>query len=273
MSGMDVDASGNVTTYRRNLVNASWSGIADLSTTAPSGSTRNIKTLNIKNSNTVGNVTATVLHTDGTTTVELVRVVIQPQQTLQYVEGIGWSLAQQGTPAVFGMLIQEIVLSVDTPTIDFQNIPQTYRHLLLEYQARTAVTGLASSDACLQCNGDASASYDAQRQVTADTGVTATSSVGTPVALPLLAQVSAPNALANFMSIGRIDIPYYTRSFFKQIMAQWTGNRGASSFLQEGITNIQYRSTNPITRITLFPHSSGSYNWLAGSAFTLYGLI
>src|SRR5215471_7839605 len=99
ISGMDVDGAGNVTTYRRNIVNTSWNGLADLTVAPASGTTRNIKTLNIKNSNTTSaSVTATIIHTDGTTSVELFKTVIQAQQTLQYIEGVGWSLSQ-GIPA------------------------------------------------------------------------------------------------------------------------------------------------------------------------------
>src|SRR5215831_19519410 len=94
VSGMDVDASGNVTTYRKNTLNGSWLGLADAMVPAASGVTRNVKTINIKNSSSTLSATITVLHTDGTTSVELVKTPLAAGQTLQYIEGLGWSLTQ-----------------------------------------------------------------------------------------------------------------------------------------------------------------------------------
>src|SRR5262245_33328021 len=105
VSGMDADGAGNITTYRKNTLIAT-SAATDISAVAASGVTRNIKTINIKNSGSAA-VTITVLHTDGTTSVELMKTAIQSQQTIQYVEGDGWSLSQ-GMPASLELAYVEL---------------------------------------------------------------------------------------------------------------------------------------------------------------------
>jgi len=114
VSGMDVDASGNVTTYRKNTLNGSWLGLADAMVPAASGVTRNVKTINIKNSSSTLSATITVLHTDGTTSVELVKTPLAAGQTLQYIEGLGWSLTQ-GIPVSLEM--DYVQLTADSAAI------------------------------------------------------------------------------------------------------------------------------------------------------------
>jgi hypothetical protein len=90
VSGLDVDASGNVTTFRRNTI-ISTATTTDISTTVASGVTRNIKTLNIRNT-TATLVNVTVVHTDGTTPVELHKISLAGGAVLLYVEGLGWRI-------------------------------------------------------------------------------------------------------------------------------------------------------------------------------------
>jgi len=90
VSAMDYDGS-NATSYRKNTA-ITTASTTDISVAPASGITRNIKTINIRNKNNSTNTIITVQHTDGTTTVELYRNVVGPGQTLQYVEGVGWSI-------------------------------------------------------------------------------------------------------------------------------------------------------------------------------------
>ena len=50
---------------------------------------RNLKTLHIRNRGAASN-DITVRHTDGTTTVELIKITVQPNITLQYIDEVGF---------------------------------------------------------------------------------------------------------------------------------------------------------------------------------------
>jgi hypothetical protein len=91
-SGMDVDASGNVTTYRKNTA-ISTATTTDITAVPASGTTRNVKTINLRNKAASSSVDVTVQHTDGTTTVELYKTTLLSGQTLEYAEGVGWAVA------------------------------------------------------------------------------------------------------------------------------------------------------------------------------------
>jgi hypothetical protein len=96
-STMDVDGSGNVTTGSKNTAITTATTTDIVSAPSASTTTRNVKTINVRNKG-AGSVNVTAQHTDGTTTVELFRTYLAPQATLQYVEGAGWSLPSPVPP-------------------------------------------------------------------------------------------------------------------------------------------------------------------------------
>lgn len=58
---------------------------------APAASTqRNVKTLHVRNKDNTTTVQITVIHTDGTTAIELVKMALAPQEQLEYIEGVGF---------------------------------------------------------------------------------------------------------------------------------------------------------------------------------------
>jgi hypothetical protein len=70
-------------------------GVVTATTTDAAGSPgastqRNVKTLNVRNKHGSVSVDITVVHTDGTTAVELVKMTLLPGDTLEYVEGVGF---------------------------------------------------------------------------------------------------------------------------------------------------------------------------------------
>lgn len=82
-------ASGTVTGGRTNtaITTATTTDIV----AAPAASTqRNVKTINIRNRDASSSQDVTVKHTDGTNNMELVKVTLQPGETLEYIEGVGW---------------------------------------------------------------------------------------------------------------------------------------------------------------------------------------
>lgn len=103
VSAMDVDGSGVVTTYRKNTA-ISGAATTDITAVPSSGTTRNVKTINIRNKHATSSVDVTIQHTDGTTVVELHKVTLTAGEAIEYVEGVGWyELASGVTPALGGV--------------------------------------------------------------------------------------------------------------------------------------------------------------------------
>lgn len=109
-SGMDLDTSGTgrPTGVRQNtaITTATTTDIV----ASPSGTNiRTVKTLSVRNKGVATNV-VTILHSDGTTTVEVIEAVLGPDMSLMYHESAGWwivdsqgravvvNLANSGTP-------------------------------------------------------------------------------------------------------------------------------------------------------------------------------
>lgn len=89
VSGMDVDASDVVTTYRKNTA-ISTAATTDISAAPAAGTTRNVKTINIRNKHVSSSVDVTVQHYDGTLTIELHKATLTAGEALEYVEGVGF---------------------------------------------------------------------------------------------------------------------------------------------------------------------------------------
>lgn len=123
-SAMDVDASGVVTTYRKNTA-ITTATTTDITAVPSSGSTRNVKTINIRNKHASSSVDVTVQHTDGTTTVELHKTNLAAGEALIYVEGVGFSelpsssatLGGVGTPSTTSQSLTASTANVVTGTL------------------------------------------------------------------------------------------------------------------------------------------------------------
>jgi hypothetical protein len=87
-----IDLSGSTVTP--NSVNSSISTATTTDIVASPGAStaRNVKTLNVRNTDANNNNTVTVKHTDGTTNLELFKAALAPGEVLSYVEGLGWDI-------------------------------------------------------------------------------------------------------------------------------------------------------------------------------------
>ena len=86
-----VDRSGATITPGR-LNTAIASATTTTIVASPAASTdRTVKFVSIYNDDASLSVTVTILHTDGTTAVDMWSATLAPQQGLQYDEGAGWS--------------------------------------------------------------------------------------------------------------------------------------------------------------------------------------
>src|SRR5262252_112465 len=96
-SWMD-NVAGAVNPGRTNTPSITTATTTDIVASPGSGNFRNIKTLHVHNRGTVLNTVA-VLHSDGTTQVELHRALLMPGATLQYIDEVGFSIVGAGEEA------------------------------------------------------------------------------------------------------------------------------------------------------------------------------
>src|SRR4051812_14483913 len=87
-SWMD-NVSGAVAPGRTNTANINTAALTTVVPPPAASVQRNIKTLHIRNRGTAPNV-ITVVHTDGTTAVELHKGSLLPNASLQYIDEIGF---------------------------------------------------------------------------------------------------------------------------------------------------------------------------------------
>jgi hypothetical protein len=87
-----MDYNGSTVTPGRTNTLISTATTTDVVAAPGSGVQRNVKTLNARNRHASSSVLVTVQHTDGTNTVELFQQTLLAGQTLQYIEGVGFSV-------------------------------------------------------------------------------------------------------------------------------------------------------------------------------------
>lgn len=163
--------------------------------------------------------------------------------------------------------LQEFTYSTLAGAFSWQNIPQTYRSLRVEWQALGDQAGAVNMVMRLSADGttfDASANYDFQYVI--GFGATAGSTEG--LAQTELRVGSIKNDQTGY---GIIEIPNYTgSSFYHWLAARW-GQRNslATGNMFAAVASEQWRNVGPVRGIQFFP-ASGQVQ--AGSRFTLWGI-
>ena len=99
-SWMD-NVSGAIAPGRTNTAPITTATTTDIVPSPSAGVFRNIKTLHVHNAGGAAN-TVTVVHTDGTTPVELHRAVLGPAETLQYIDEVGFIASASAQPFTTG---------------------------------------------------------------------------------------------------------------------------------------------------------------------------
>ena len=163
--------------------------------------------------------------------------------------------------------IDEVQLGTAAASISFAAITQIFRNLRITVVARgdTAATTVVMQ---AQFNLDTGSNYDFARfEMSGTTTGTADGLATTSVMLGTIAAASAP---ANEASQSSIQINHYTNQLFQKTLTAEYAFKSADTAAGTVAGKIAgfWRSTAPITRITIAPASG---NFIAGSIFTLYG--
>lgn len=166
-----------------------------------------------------------------------------------------------------GKIAEVVVPAGGQATIDFANIPQTYRHLAVIVRGRGTDTGGFYTTLHAQINGDIGASYDGQRL-----DASASNGNGTNVAGATsfdLGYFESGGAPAGSQSSNDYELLYYTDTTLrKQIKGRYNLAQGNAG-IWTGIMDGEWRNTAAISRLTLFLAAG---NFAAGTVATLYGV-
>lgn len=165
-------------------------------------------------------------------------------------------------------LISEILPS-GTNVVSFTGIPSTYKHLLIEYVARSTKPAVTSEELGIFINNDTTLSnYRNARMYAYAAGTVG----GDGFDLSDIDTIPAANSPANSASIGTINIPFYSSTAFnKMVRSKSTSRRDASSVQQIVFdAGVEWESSSAITR---FDIKLPSGNFVYGSSFRLYGVL
>lgn len=169
-------------------------------------------------------------------------------------------------------LITKYVVSSNENNIVLNNIPNTYRHLILQSIMKTNVTTSSVYNNML-INGDSGANYGRQQHYAVGSGSGTSFYINT--------RPTSPDSLLN--SIGIDPDGYsvletiffdYKGNTFKNILSRGggtgvTGTQASNNSAQNFAFAYLWQNNNPVTSITMTA-SSGLY--APGSTFILWGL-
>lgn len=117
-SWMD-NVAGSIAPGRTNTANIITAGTTTVVGSPAVGAQRSLKTLHVFNRGTTNNA-ITVIHTDGSTSVELHKVTLPPNTSLQYVDEIGFVNTISGIAGMKNLIAQRVITTA-VDHIDFVN--------------------------------------------------------------------------------------------------------------------------------------------------------
>ena len=175
------------------------------------------------------------------------------------------------SPAIDEMeLIQRVTVGGGgAPSIEFTDIPNTYRSLQLRASLRASDTGSGPST-LIRMNGVESASYTTSEFVLADNGTRYTFSNGSASRAWAPAVIGNNDATAGFFNFFILELPDYTSTAKNKTYISYGGGRINASVGYTNLNSGMLLSTAPVTSLLIFPDSGGTYAQY--SAVSLYGV-
>jgi len=159
--------------------------------------------------------------------------------------------------------LQDNILGVDSASITFASIPQTFAHLVIVTYARDSGAGTTTPDGLqAQFNADTAANYDWYESTISGAGAFGQASLRAGWVVP-------GGAVANLFAASYTLIPYYTQTTNHKATVAIASAKLSNSIIYSTHLGGVWRSTNAVTQILL---QSSSGNLKAGSRATLYGL-
>lgn len=175
-------------------------------------------------------------------------------------------------PTSYGSLpvkIDDQLFGGSAAIVTFNNIPTGFRHLVVEWYARTDVA--ATGDTInMRLNNDSAANYD--YQYVRGVGAVASAAETLGATSIVLGSITGNTATAAYFSSGRVQIFHYAGTTGEKPVvangAQFIGN-GAGSAVSSQYVGKWRTVATAVTRVDLIPATGP--NFIAGSLFTLWG--
>lgn len=164
-------------------------------------------------------------------------------------------------------LISDTVLGADTTTVTLNNIPQTFKNLILIARLRGSLTGAAGDTVHMQVNG-LTTGYRYRLQNNAVIGTVTSSASSGASAIPLMDASLTRNDYGNW-GMFRVEIPDYSAVIKR---AFWATGYGAHPNVDSAFNcwaSLYDHAAAAITRMDFFL-SGGQVK--TGSRFMLYGV-
>ena len=171
-------------------------------------------------------------------------------------------------------IIEEGTLSLNSNTIDFVSIPQTYSHLEIQFSARSGKAGNTTNGGEIRVNGDSGSNYGVQLgYVNTNTPNVASLNMGTRTQVDSATRIQDVGAQPGVHAVNKILIPNYTSTTVatKGLLCEATAGGPTSAWVWWVSFGIGYwSSTAAINQVTLYSESV-TYPFLAGCSYWLGG--
>lgn len=167
--------------------------------------------------------------------------------------------------------IETLISDGTTASFDFQNIPQSYKHLLLVGQARI-VEAVNENEINVRLNNDSGSNYHKQLLIGQDASPAAAATANDTEAQ--IGVAPGANATANYAGQVEAKIINYTGTdLFKQVLSSYTMMRSTTlNTFDVGNWGNTWLSSVAVSRLTVANYSSGN-TFVSGTLFTLYGML
>ena len=193
---------------------------------------------------------------------------MSPILTGVIASGISGHLTPPWSPEGAYDSLATVTLSTATATVTFSGIPTGYKHLQIAGLSRANTAGTNDVTGYLRFNGDSSSSYSTHRMYGYGGGGGAGYDASSSATQISFATVLEGGNTANCFSVVVCDIlDYSSSSKFKTTLSISGADTNSLGMVYQ--TSGNWRSTSPVTSITLSP-SSGSF--AANTSFELYGV-
>lgn len=168
-------------------------------------------------------------------------------------------------------LFQTIVSGSAASTIDWNSIPQGYTDLLLVITGRDTSSSISSGGARVQLNADTTTTNYQATILNSVNGASVATNVPTITSNgATFCGIPGTSGNSNPVGQGWLRIADYANSnFYKVMTAEYNYYYGSTPSLEHGKLSSVWKSTSPITRITLYPPGTA---FAIGTTATLYGL-
>lgn len=166
-------------------------------------------------------------------------------------------------------LIATTTLSADQGWVEFTGIPSTYTSLQLRITGRCAQAVSSASAVSVILNGDQTSSYSFHN-LKGD-GASATANGSATVARADVGTTLTNSYTANIFGVAIIDLHDYASTTRYKTLRSFSGydSNGAGTVnLGSGL----WQKTAAVTSFAV-SNQNNAQNWLAGSKFSLYGMI